>query len=147
MSWLNRRSLEQAEPPAAAETNATAPAPAPQTAPQAAPAAAGQGPVLLTATAPVWFQVSEKGGGSLFSGLLQPGQTYTVPATATAPVLKTGKPEALRINVGNAVAGPIGPAATTVSDVSLLPADLLKTRPATASAPTPPRRRSSTARH
>jgi hypothetical protein len=89
----------------------------------------------------VWLQVSEKGGASLFSGMLQAGQSYTVPATATAPVLKTGKPEALRINVGTAVAGAVGPAATTVSNVSLLPADLLKAPAAPAATPpaaTPP---------
>ena len=62
----------------------------------------------------------------LFSGLLQPGQTFAVPPTATAPVLKTGKPEALKITVGASVAPPIGPAATTVHDVSLLPADLMR---------------------
>jgi hypothetical protein len=82
--------------------------------------------VVLTATAPVWLQVSEKGGASLFSGMLQPGQTYAVPATATAPVLKTGKPEALQIKVGNQLAPAVGRPATTVSNVSLLGADLLK---------------------
>jgi hypothetical protein len=107
--------------------------------PQQKPAATpGVGtPVVLTATAPVWLQVSEKGGATLFSGTLQPGQTYAVPATATAPVLKTGKPEALRVNVGNQVAPPVGPAATTVH-VSLLPADLMKSptaAPAPAEAP------------
>jgi len=140
MSWLNRRALEQTEPTPVAETNAAAPAPAAQ-APPAAPAPAqAQGPVVLTANAPVWLQVSEKGGASLFSGTLQPGQTYAVPATATAPVLKTGKPEALKINVGNAVAPPVGPPATTVVNVSLLPADLIKgpaaAAPAPAAAPT-----------
>jgi cytoskeletal protein RodZ len=126
MTWLNNRSLNQtneaeAESQAPAQTSAV-PAPAP---PAAAPQAA-QGPVILTATAPVWLQVSEKGGATLFSGMLQPGQTYTVPANATAPVLKTGKPEALKATVGTTVAPPVGPAATTVSNVSLLPSDLLK---------------------
>src|SRR4051812_29131142 len=136
MSWLNRRSLEQAEPPAAAaDTNTAAPgAPAPASTP-ATPVAA-QGQVVLTAIAPVWLQVSEKGGASLFSGMLQPGQTYAVPPTATAPVLKTGKPEALRINVGNNVAPPVGPPATTVANVSLLPADLLKSPSTPVAAPT-----------
>ena len=140
MSWLNRRSLDQTEPPAATETNAAASAPLAQAAaPTPAPQAAAQGPVVLTAIAPVWLQVSESGRANLFSGLLQPGQTYTVPATATAPVLKTGKPEALRINVGNVIAGSVGPAATTVSNVSLLPADLMKAPTApVAAAPAPP---------
>ncbi len=133
MSWLNSRSLEQpdsantsAPPPAAA-----APAPAPQA---AAPAQAAQGAVVLTAIDAVWLQVTKKGGAIIFAGMLQPGQTLTVPPTAAAPVLKTGKPEALRITVGGKIAPQVGPAATTVSNVSLLPADLLKIGPAAASA-------------
>jgi cytoskeleton protein RodZ len=128
MSWLNQRSLEQTDEGANAAAPAEAASPPPQAPAQqpAAPATAAGQPVVLTATAPVWLQVSEKGGASLFSGMLQPGQTYAVPATATAPVLKTGKPEALRVNVGNQVAPAVGPAATTVSNVSLLPADLMK---------------------
>ena len=125
MSWLNKRSLEEpgtVNPPPVTETTA----PATRAAAPPAAAAAAQGPVVIAATAPVWMQVREKTGASLFAGLLQPGQNYTVPATAASPVLKTGKPEALRISVGDRVVGPVGPAATTVSNVSLLPADLLK---------------------
>jgi cytoskeleton protein RodZ len=123
MTWLNNRSLEQPD-----ETNnvvtAEATPPPQRTAPP--PTAVASGPVVLTAIAPVWFQITQKGGASLFSGMLQPGQTFAVPPTATAPLLRTGKPEALRITVGNSVAPPIGPPATTVRDVSLLPADLMK---------------------
>lgn len=139
MSWLSNRSLEQpASPQPQTQPGATAPPAAkPATPPAAAPTVA-QGPVVLTATAPVWLQVTEKGGASLFSGTLQPGQTYAVPTTAAAPVLKTGKPEGLKVTVGSVVAPPIGPPATTVH-VSLLPADLMKTgQPAaTTSAPLP----------
>ena len=138
MSWLNKRSLEESgtvNQPAVADTAAPAPSPA---APAPAASAAAQGPVVISATAPVWMQVREKDGANLFSGLLQPGQNYTVPSNATAPVLKTGKPEALRINVGSQVAGPVGPPATTVSNVSLLPADLLKSPAAAAPAASPP---------
>jgi len=136
MSWLNNRSLNQTEEPQAQTAAAAPTAPAPAT-PAAAPTPA-KGPVVLTAAAPVWLQVSEKGGATLFSGMLQPGQTYAVPATATAPVLKTGKPEALKVTVGNTVAAPVGLAATTVSNVSLLAADLLKAPTAQAPAPTSP---------
>jgi len=136
MSWLNKRSLEEPESDAnATATEAAAPPAAPTRATLATPPAAAQGPVVLTATAPVWLQVSERDGASLFMGTLQPGQTYTVPGRATAPVLKTGKPEALKITVGNAVAPSVGPPATTVSDVSLLPTDLLKAGQAAAPAP------------
>ena len=131
MTWLSNRSLEQPD-----ETANVAAAPAaevPQ--PVAPPPATTQEPVVLTAIEPVWMQVSERGGGILYSGMLSAGQTFAVPPTATAPVLKTGKPEALRITVGNSVAPPVGPPATTVSDVSLLAADLMKAGEAQAAAP------------
>ena len=134
MSWLNRRSLEQPDETASAQ--AAKPEPAAQETPAPPPAPAAGQPVVLTATDAVWLQVTEKGGQTLFSGVLQPGQTYAVPSTATAPLLKTGKPEALRVTVGNTVAPPVGPAATTVSNVSLLAADLLK--PGQAGVPPPP---------
>jgi cytoskeletal protein RodZ len=146
MTWLNRRSLEQPDENTTNAPAAAAPA-TQQTAPPPAPAA-GQ-PVVLTATDAVWLQVSEKGGATLFAGVLQPGQSYPVPPSATAPVLKTGKPEALRVTVGNTVAPAIGPAATTVTDVSLLSADLLKPGQPPAPAPQiaapPPRPRTTRA--
>lgn len=144
MSWLNQRSLNSPESGTRA-TVAQNEAPVPvRTAPQAPAAAQAvpQGPVVLTAIAPVWLHVGEKGGATLYSGTLQANQTYTVPATATAPVLKTGKPEALKVTVGSAVAPPVGRPATTVSNVSLLPADLMKTgssaSPAASSSSVPP---------
>jgi cytoskeletal protein RodZ len=128
MSWLNKRSLEEPDAGSSSviaeqQQQPTRPAQAPA---RPAPAAPAQGPVVLTAVEPVWFQVSQKGGATLFSGTLQPNQTYTVPASATAPVLKTGKPEGLKVTVGTAVAPPVGRPATTVSNVSLLPGDLMK---------------------
>jgi len=122
MSWLRSRSLEPDE--TAANAPATAPAVQPS-APPPAPTPASE-PVVLTATDAVWLQVYEKGGATMFSGNLQPGQTYAVPPTATAPLLKTGKPEAIRVSVGNRVLPPVGPPATMVKDISLLSADLLR---------------------
>lgn len=123
MTWLNNRSLEpeEAAPEPAASTAAPAPAAAPQ---QAAPAATG--PVVLTATEPVWIQVYERGGATLFQGELGGGQSYTVPATATAPLLRTGKAEALRATVGGRETPPVGPPAQVISDVSLLAPDLMR---------------------
>jgi transcriptional regulator with XRE-family HTH domain len=121
MSWLNKRSLDQPDANAAV---AEAPAAAPQAAPQAPPTAPQS--VTVAATEPVWLQINEKGGPILYSAMMVPGQSFTVPPTATAPVLKTGKPEALRITVGNSVAPAVGPPATTVNNVSLLAADLMR---------------------
>src|SRR6059058_4917752 len=64
MSWLNNRSLEQ--PEAASNTVGAQSAPPAQPSARATVAtpqsSAAQGPVVLSATAPVWLQVSEKGG-------------------------------------------------------------------------------------
>lgn len=144
MSWLNRRSLDQSDQPnaaapAAAPTQAAARPPASATPPPAQPQAA-QGPVVLSATAPAWIRVTDQ-GKTLYEGVLQPGQTWPVPATATAPLLRAGAPEALRITVGSAVAPPVGPAGQVTSNVSLKPADLMRgpAQPsASPAAPAPP---------
>ena len=70
--------------------------------------------------------VSTDQGKTLFEGVLAAGQTYSVPQTAAAPLLRAGAPEALRINVGSAVAPPVGPAGKVASNVSLAPADLMR---------------------
>lgn len=135
MSWLSQRSLEEAgepasEPAVAASTPApTAAAPAPR------PAPAAQGPVVLTATAPAWIQVTDQ-GRTLFSGELAAGQRYEVPATAAAPLLKAGKPEALQVTVGGATAPQVGPPGQVASDVSLRGPDLMR-GPAAAGATAP----------
>jgi cytoskeletal protein RodZ len=92
----------------------------------AAPVPAVSGPVVVTANEPVWIQVAERGGASLFQGELQSGQSYEVPATAKAPVLKTGKPEALRVAVGTADAPAVGTPGQTARDISLLGPDLMR---------------------
>lgn len=135
MSLLNRRSLEQpSNPPASEETSAAATKPAQQR-PAPPPAANPQGPVVLTATAPAWVRITDQ-GKTLFEGMMQPGQTFQVPPTAVAPMIRAGAPEALRINVGNAVAPPIGPAGQ-VTNASLKGPDLMRggAQPA---APPPP---------
>jgi cytoskeletal protein RodZ len=137
MSWLSNRSLEGDDAAAPAETAATS-SPAMPSSPAPAPAAAtpAQGPVVLTAVAPAWIRVTD-GGKTLFEGVLSPGQTFAVPTTATAPLLRAGAPEALRINVGSATAPPVGPAGVVTSNVSLLPADLMRAGPSTGAATTP----------
>ena len=137
MSWLNNRSLEPTDngtAPAVA-TEASAPAPQQSAAPPAA--APADGPVVLTATDSVWMQVTDTAGKSLFSGVLQAGQNFTVPPQSSGVMLKTAKPEALQISVGGRVVPQVGPPAKKVT-VSLAPADLLKGPAAAESAPAPP---------
>ena len=90
----------------------------------------------ITATGPAWIQVTDQ-GKTLFEGQLQPGQAYTVPATASAPLLKAGKPEALKITVGSAVAPPVGPPGKVASKVSLKGPDLLRGPAPAAAGPAP----------
>ena len=138
MSWLNRRSLDQADEPAPPPA-VTAPVQQPQAAAPAVQPGVAQGPVVLVATAPAWIQVTDQ-GKSLFQGELAPGQTYAVPTTAVAPLLKAGKPEALQIKVGSATAPQVGPAGKVAANVSLKPADLMRgpAQPAAATSPTAP---------
>ena len=135
MSWLNRRSLEQPDEPAppsgrraACHSNRRAAAsrsPPPR-----------KGPVVLTATGPAWIQVTDQ-GKTLFQGELAPGQTYAVPPTAIAPLLKAGKPEALQIKVGTAIAPPVGPPGKVAANVSLQARRPDARRRAAAGAPAP----------
>jgi len=120
-------------PEAVAPAPAAAPAPAPA-APPAAPAAGG--PVVLTATAPVWIRVYEPNGGARYLDReMKAGETFTVPASAADPLILTGRPQALTITVGGKPIPPLGPADKTVSDVSLKPDALLARARAAAASP------------
>ena len=121
-SWLQNRSLEPDEAATVEAPAATSPAP---TAAPAQQQPAATGPVVLTATEPSWIRVSDR-GTTLFEGQLGPGQPYQVPVTASAPMLRAGKPEALRITVGGALAPPVGPPGQVASNVSLLGPDLMR---------------------
>jgi hypothetical protein len=136
MTWLNNRSLEPSPASKTQEASASAPTAAPPkqvAAPAPAPAATAQGPVVLAATGPAWIQVTDQ-GKTLFEAELQAGQTYTVPSTAVAPMLKAGKPEALNVTVGGAAAPAVGPPGKVVT-VSLAPASLMKGPAARAETP------------
>ena len=132
-TWLNNRSLEPDEAVAEAQ-NVTAPV-ANEAAPPPMPATAQ--PVVLTATDAVWLEVKD-GDVTLKQGQMAPGERYEVPANAAAPVLTTGKPEALTVTVGTQQAPAVGQPGRTVSGVSLKAADLLRQGAAPAPATTAP---------
>lgn len=92
---------------------------------QAPQAIATAGPVALTAIDEVWLRIYEaNGGAALFEGVMKAGQRFEVPATAVAPQIRTGRPQALRVTVGNSEIPPLGQPEQTISDVSLKAADL-----------------------
>jgi cytoskeletal protein RodZ len=91
---------------------------------QQAGALAASGPVVLTATDAVWLRVYEAGGSVMFESTMNPGDRYEVPATAQRPQLRVGRPEGVRVTVGQTVIPQLGPTGRPIGDVSLLPADL-----------------------
>lgn len=123
LTWLNRRALDGPQPAAVETADQGEVGAAPPAGEE--PVQAPQGPVVITATEQVWLQVYERDGRTLFEGELSSGQSYEVPDTASEPLLRTGKPEALRITVGDEVTPPVGPPARTISDVSLSPDELM----------------------
>lgn len=87
--------------------------------------AAPTGAVAVTATDEVWLRIYEGGGGAaLFEGIMQPGQRFEIPATAQAPQIRTGRPQAIRVTVGTTEIPPLGQPEQTIADVSLRAADL-----------------------
>jgi hypothetical protein len=94
---------------------------------------------VLTATSDVWLRVYEGNGGpKLYESTLKAGERYVVPATAKAPQILTGRPNALQVAVGSTVIPALGPAEKTIADVSLLPADLVARAAAAPPAPAQP---------
>ncbi|HEV2865495.1 MAG TPA: helix-turn-helix domain-containing protein [Allosphingosinicella sp.] len=119
--------------PAATAPGAQPGAPPPQ--PPGPQAVAGQ-PVTLTATEEVWLRISDAAGGAaLFEGTMSPGQRFQVPATAQRPVIRTARPQVLRLAIGARDIGPIEPVERTISNVSLRAEDLAARAQAGAGAP------------
>ncbi|HEX8669888.1 MAG TPA: RodZ domain-containing protein [Allosphingosinicella sp.] len=126
--------LEQIEAPA------TAPHATPQRppGPAAAAPAAANGPVVLTAAQEVWLRIYQKGGPKLYEGTLKAGEHYEVPAAAQAPLILTGRPDAIQVTVGGRPIPPLGAPQKTIADVSLRPADLVaRLQPGAAPGPQP----------
>lgn len=125
-----RSSLDDADEPPASVTlpvpEAQAPAqPQPGAAQPLQPQAVAGQPVTLAATEEVWLRIEDGGGGpALFQGILAPGQRFQVPSTAQRPMLRTGRPQVLRIQIGERDLGPLEPVERTVANVSLRAEDL-----------------------
>ncbi|MCJ2184062.1 DUF4115 domain-containing protein, partial [Novosphingobium sp. 1949] len=129
-------SLLTAETPSAAPSLAR-PAPAPSA------SVAPSGPVVLTANADqVWLRVSDGEGKTLLQRVLKRGESWTVPADAQNPQLRTARADVLGITVGGKAIPALSDKPETLSGVSLKPADLVARAsgqpvPAPAGAPAP----------
>ncbi|MEM8696984.1 MAG: RodZ domain-containing protein [Pseudomonadota bacterium] len=115
----------------AEDTDTANPAPAGRTPPPA------DGAVVIEATDTVWLRIYELDSGErIHEAEMLAGERFELPAEAVRPAIRTGRADALRITVGGQPVDPIGPAQTVVSDVSLLPADLARSRPQPVNPPT-----------
>jgi cytoskeleton protein RodZ len=109
----------------AAAGDATTPA-GPGPMPARTPPPAVSGPVVVTATEPVWLRIYEANGGPRYiEKVMQPGDSFEVPATAKDPQILTGRPQSIRVTVGTTVIPPLGTPERTIADVSLLAPALL----------------------
>lgn len=103
---------------------AAAPAPVPAQPPLPVDAQAA-GPVVMTATEEVWIKVYDAAQQTVKMGILQPGESYTVPTDRGDLQLWTGRAGALQITVGGRAIAPLGGPKETVQGVSLTPGALL----------------------
>jgi cytoskeletal protein RodZ len=119
---------QEAEQAAAAAANAAADR-------GAATPAAASGPVVFTSLEDgIWVRFYDASGTRLLETELARGQSFTVPATATGPMLWTARPEALTITVGGRAVPPLATEMMTMRDVKVDAASLLA-RPAPSGSP------------
>ncbi len=111
---------------AGADADVALPAGPPAALPAGISAAAARGPVVLTAREPVWVKIFDKASNTTVRiGVLQTGESYTVPSDPPGLLLWTGKVGALDVTVGGRPIPPLGGPVETVRNLSLAPADLI----------------------
>lgn len=113
----------------------------------AAPAAAGTAPIPVAAGAPVivrasaevWFGLNDATGRLAFERTLKAGESYAITPEQRAFTLRTGRPQSLRLVVGNRELPQLGPDDLLVKNVGLGAAALTArgNAPATAAAAAP----------
>lgn len=120
--------------PAPLSTATPTPAAAPRAAaaPAASAPAPASGPVVFTSEEDgTWVRFYDGQGERLFEGVLAKGQSFTVPATAQDPQVRTGRPYALAITIGGRPVPKLAEDVRVIKDVPVSAAALLA-RPAPA---------------
>lgn len=123
--WRSFFSPAASLPELTTENEAVAAA-APATPSGAAAVAAPGGPVVFTALAPnIWVKFYDAAGNQLMQKLMVLGESYTVPADASGPMIRTARPDALRITVGGRTVPKLADDAVSIKDVPVSAAALL----------------------
>ncbi len=112
--------------PAIEDVSTATPAPAAATAQPAAPTVtiAADAPVLISASETVWFSLEDGNGRGQFDLTLNAGEFYTVKPSQRGLFLRTGRPQSLRLVVGDRRMPQLGAADATVSGIGLDAASL-----------------------
>lgn len=129
--WYSTRLALPAPAPeiAAMEGPVAAPGSSTGGAPVAAAPAPSTGPVVLTATQPVWLRIYDATDTRLFEKEMAQGERYEVPANANQPMILTGRPDALQVTVNGQAIPPLGDGKRSISGV-VLTAEALAARAA-----------------
>lgn len=108
-------------------TEATASAnPGDAAAAPAEPVPAAQGPVVFTALEQgVWVKFYDAAGTQLLQKELSQGESYTVPANANGPMIRTARPNALQVAIGGQIVAKLADRQVTIGDVPVSAAALL----------------------
>ena len=88
---------------------------------------------MLTAKEPVWIRVYDAKDKVLFEKEMVAGETYTVPAEAENPMIRTGRAELLAVTIDGREVAALGPGEQTIKDVGIGAAALTARAP-----PAPP---------
>jgi hypothetical protein len=75
--------------------------------------------VTLIAARPAWVRVQGDDGSVIFESVMAAGDTWTVPSSQADALLNVGESGALYVAVNGQTMGPVGPAGTVTSDLSL----------------------------
>lgn len=75
--------------------------------------------VMIFATRPTWVRITSADGATIYEATLNAGDSYVVPDTDAAPLLRSGNAGSLYFAVNGVALGPAGPGATIVRDVTL----------------------------
>ena len=77
--------------------------------------------VTVLAVRPSWVRITDTGGTTLYSGILNAGDTVPVPAGAADPSIEVGEAGAIYFAMQGRTFGPAGPRGQVASDVPLDP--------------------------
>ena len=129
VGWLVWRNMFFSDTPISygapiATGSAVATAPGAGTPSTTVPIAPAGGQVVLTATSPVWAQITDATGEKFVLRELKTGESFAVPKTADRPVITTGRPNALRVTIDGREIAPLGEPERRIQDVGISAAAL-----------------------